>query len=938
MKKALKYISAFFVLAVVLTFCRAAAATPPLTAIDTPKSGAAVGNSVTIKGWSICQSGVKSVQIYINGKSVGNAQTGIERDDVNAVYNKSGSYTGAKNSGFSYVLDTSGYAVGTYAVKAVSTSDQGTVYSVSSSFTKPAPKLHLDSPAASKVSASSDVKISGWSLDVTGVKSVSVLLDGKTVGTAQSGISRPDVDKLMNASGAYSGADKSGFSYVLPYSSLPSGSHTVKVVSTGNGSSAVAASFTVTKVPPKPIADIDAASSRLFLEDSLTVKGWSLNPSGVKSVAVYIGSKKIGDATVGLERDDVNKVMNSSGVYKDGEDCGYTFTLADTSAYPVGNYTVKIVSTGNDGTTASASIAAAKLPSSLTVDKPASGASAGGSVEVSGWAVNATGVASVQILLDGTSSGDATLAVSRADVEAMLERNGEASGYPDAATSGFSYDLPLGSVKQGTHTLTVKAVGKDGSSSSVSRSITVTAATASGIAHIEYPVPYNEYIRDNLTVSGWSVSPSGVKSVEVFLNGKSYGMATIGISRPDVAATVNKSNTYLDAENSGFSLTISGLDDYTPGTYTVKVVSTGNDGSQTTTTSTVEKDAPLVGFDSSQYSSSGGTIQVTGWALNATGVNHVDIYSGSTLLGTVTPDEDSTDILTKYDDEGIRYDDASQARFSLSIDSDAFAGGSGTITAIATGNDGETVTAAASVTTGETSSVTYTSYNITAAELASKTGVSLSTVDPQEIESADASGMYEFMNLGYVDGITADELNEMLQGEGVLEGQGQAFLDAAKANDLNPVYLAAHAMLESGGGTSTLSKGVQVPAGTYTFNGKAETVAAGTYYNQFGINAIDANPTVQGSEYAAYSGWNTVAASIEGGAEWISSVYVWGGSPDQDTLYKMRFDPGYWDGTYPHCYEYATSTTWAHSIAQIIERYSSFFDGLPITFNVPQYE
>nr|AIA89027.1 CAZy families GH73 protein [uncultured Ethanoligenens sp.] len=95
------------------------------------------------------------------------------------------------------------------------------------------------------------------------------------------------------------------------------------------------------------------------------------------------------------------------------------------------------------------------------------------------------------------------------------------------------------------------------------------------------------------------------------------------------------------------------------------------------------------------------------------------------------------------------------------------------------------------------------------------------------------------------------------------------------------------------------------------------------------------------SIYAAYKGWNTVAKAIEGGAEFISSSYVNSekliGGYDQQTVYEMKWNP---EGLVKYGYatgEYATSSTWANSIASIIKQYSDVFKGKHISFIIPEY-
>lgn len=100
------------------------------------------------------------------------------------------------------------------------------------------------------------------------------------------------------------------------------------------------------------------------------------------------------------------------------------------------------------------------------------------------------------------------------------------------------------------------------------------------------------------------------------------------------------------------------------------------------------------------------------------------------------------------------------------------------------------------------------------------------------------------------------------------------FTNAGNSLRLNTYYLLARAALESGHGTSSLSKGKE---GT---DGKL-------YYNFYGIKAYDKNPST-GAVYAEQRGWDTPMRSIIEGGNWINDQYIQRG---QNTPYFFRYYP-----------------------------------------------
>ncbi len=99
-------------------------------------------------------------------------------------------------------------------------------------------------------------------------------------------------------------------------------------------------------------------------------------------------------------------------------------------------------------------------------------------------------------------------------------------------------------------------------------------------------------------------------------------------------------------------------------------------------------------------------------------------------------------------------------------------------------------------------------------------------------------------------------------------------LDAAKSLRMNGYFIASRAAIESGYGTSNLSKGKPGSDGKL-------------YYNFYGIGAYDSNPS-NGTTYAQGRGWDTPYRSIVEGANWINDQYVQRG---QNTPYFFRFYP-----------------------------------------------
>lgn len=111
--------------------------------------------------------------------------------------------------------------------------------------------------------------------------------------------------------------------------------------------------------------------------------------------------------------------------------------------------------------------------------------------------------------------------------------------------------------------------------------------------------------------------------------------------------------------------------------------------------------------------------------------------------------------------------------------------------------------------------------------------------------------------------VTTDQMNKWLKEKAPKNspflGQGKVFIEASKESGLDPMYIAAHAGLESGWGTSQIAREKN---------------------NFFGITAYNANP------YDSAKSFDSLEDGIIAGAKWIKKYYT---DEGQDTLNKMLY-------------------------------------------------
>ncbi len=215
--------------------------------------------------------------------------------------------------------------------------------------------------------------------------------------------------------------------------------------------------------------------------------------------------------------------------------------------------------------------------------------------------------------------------------------------------------------------------------------------------------------------------------------------------------------------------------------------------------------------------------------------------------------------------------------------------------------------------------------------------------NPLNYSMSNGDHKYQFLKLDSYRRINAYELNEYLNSLSVSNGnlaifkdQASAFISAAKKYNIDPIYLVAHTMLETGYGSSKLAQGIVV-----TEDLAGNPIEPVKVHNLFGIGAIDSDAIGAGSKTAYSLGWTSIPKAIEGAVRWISlgveanpqtglkksDGYIHSVKhTHQYTLYSMRWDyVSAW-------HQYATDPQWSLKISRLMNRLSYLYEGANLVF------
>ena len=194
---------------------------------------------------------------------------------------------------------------------------------------------------------------------------------------------------------------------------------------------------------------------------------------------------------------------------------------------------------------------------------------------------------------------------------------------------------------------------------------------------------------------------------------------------------------------------------------------------------------------------------------------------------------------------------------------------------------------------------------------------------------------------GFTGQVSGAQINRIIDNSGtgrsgVFAGKGQAIVDAAKAANINEMYLMAHIMTETAWGTSDQARGKHFDAGDATIKLGSQYYTKwcpeGRYYNFIGWGAYDSNPDTA-YDFSRYYGWNSIESALMGAAEKVAENYIFNG---QETVYEMRWNPD--AASIGRTHQYCTDINWARTIASIMGYNYRFIGVTPsVSYRVPSY-
>jgi ADP-heptose:LPS heptosyltransferase/GT2 family glycosyltransferase len=232
-----------------------------------------------------------------------------------------------------------------------------------------------------------------------------------------------------------------------------------------------------TPVAPEPTLPADQRRHiRFYCDDisldsdgQLSVNGWSVCAVGISAVSIYLDDNKVGDAELGLLRDDVGDEYRHIPMARYS---GFHLKQA-LGEVPSGERRIRVVvRNGLDDVREENSVVPidrpARKPSQsnpqqfrLEIDTPTLAAGAAvepitGRLTIEGWALARSGISGIEVLLDDQWLGDAHFGLARQDVGSAFP------DWTDSLRSGYAFHCPPRSLRNGEHVVQLNVRARSG--------------------------------------------------------------------------------------------------------------------------------------------------------------------------------------------------------------------------------------------------------------------------------------------------------------------------------------------------------------------------------------------------------------------------------------------------------------------------------------------
>ncbi len=560
-----------------------------LLELEQPQPGSVIHAAEPLLGfgWALADDPIIAISVDLNGQHLCDATTGLPHNDVAELHVD---HPGSARAGFTFIAQLPPSRSGPAELRLRLRTEAG-----EHAYTVPVeiiggidapPDAPPDAPAdlepirlqleEARIDGAGGLHVRGWALAAREVRSVEVFFGQRSLGFADTALSRADV---ASAFPTYPNATMAGFALHLALAPEQIGAESVTVVATDGAGKTLSTTRTATgnlgaeaggatpaapKLAPMLVTLEEARINELGV---LRVRGWAVSLGPIEQVRVLLDDQQIGVAAHNMPREDVGQAHPD---YPNAKIAGFLLQL-DVPDERLAGRTLRVAVAGMGGIRREATGVVTAAPVIRRREREAAeihfhcdaiSLSEGGALLLNGWAVCPSGTEAIEVDLDDEALGQAEIGQERPDVGNHFPL------IPGSRTAGFRFFARSATRHAGEHIVRITVRGHQGESRAVLLPVLAEpeqpAATAAAIPAGEAGIRFFldapalrdglavETVRGFLAINGWAFSGAGIAGIEVIVDGRSQGQAYRGIRRDDLVKTFGQKQ----ALRSGFAMLV----------------------------------------------------------------------------------------------------------------------------------------------------------------------------------------------------------------------------------------------------------------------------------------------------------------------------------------------------------------------------------------------
>ena len=434
--------------------------------------------------------------------------------------------------------------------------------------------IWVDTPTQNQSMEKGKFEIQGWIMTEYAGAETQIFLDNTRIYTTITRQVRPDVLSSISGYGNISTNGKPGFKATIDLTNVSKGIHTLKIRSVKRDHASVLTEkdITIRVGLYDTIIWIDNPNTSHKEYKNLNVTGWVLSSSKDAKIEAYIDDNKISEQIKRVQRPDVLNAISGYGGRNTNTTPGFN-TNVNISNLKSGTHKFSIKAYSQSGEllqTKEVNFTIRNPETLLQSDYPVNNQSVKTSLHVQGWTMSEDSKNKVEVILNGTTYQ--TQRQVRPDVLNAIK------GYGGSSTNskpGYTVDIDITGIKDGTHNITTRVVSELGQVlSQETRKISIHKYI--GLVNIDEPI-VTMVNTSTIKVQGWELSENKNSTVKIYIDNRQMSTTITRQERQDVLNAVKGYGGAAKNATPGFLATVN-VSNLSEGKHTIKVTSFSNLG------------------------------------------------------------------------------------------------------------------------------------------------------------------------------------------------------------------------------------------------------------------------------------------------------------------------------------------------------------------------